>query len=75
MKKQTPNLKELTVIYLAIHHFLPLIKKSKYKSILIRTDNTAAMYNINQQLPGRINITTNRLNRVEMNRKRKKYFR
>jgi hypothetical protein len=39
MKKQTLNLKEITAIYLALHHFLPLIKKS-------RTDNTAAMYNI-----------------------------
>jgi hypothetical protein len=46
MKKQTSNLKEITAIYLALHHFLPLIKKSRYKNILIRTDNTAAIYYI-----------------------------
>jgi hypothetical protein len=34
------------------HHFLPLIKKSRYKNILIRTDNTAAMYNINKKSYG-----------------------
>jgi hypothetical protein len=49
MKNQTSNLKELTAIYLALRHFLPLIKKSRYKSILIGTDNTAAMYNINKK--------------------------
>jgi ribonuclease HI len=50
-EKQTSNLKEITAIYLALHHFLPLIKKSRYKNILIRTDNTAAMYNINKNEP------------------------
>jgi hypothetical protein len=30
MKKQTSNLKELTTIYLALRHFFPLIKKSRY---------------------------------------------
>jgi hypothetical protein len=49
MKKQTLNLKELTAIYLALHHFLFLTKKSRYKNILIRMDNTAAMYNINKK--------------------------
>jgi hypothetical protein len=94
MKKQTSNPKEITPIYLAFHHFLPLIKKSRYKNVLIRTDNTAAMYNINKKsgaknlyhtsrkiwklseknsltlkaihIPGRINVTTDRLNRLEM---------
>jgi hypothetical protein len=42
-------LKEITGIYLSLHHFLPLIKKSRYKSILIRTDNTVAMHNINRK--------------------------
>jgi ribonuclease HI len=49
MKKQTSNLKKLTAIYLALRHFLPLIKKSKYKKILIRMDNTVVMYNINRK--------------------------
>jgi hypothetical protein len=49
MKKQTSNLKEITAIYLAFHHFLPPIKKSKYKNILIRMGNTVAMYNINKK--------------------------
>jgi hypothetical protein len=49
MRKQTSNLKEITAIYLALHHFLPLIKKSRYKNILIRMDNTAMMYNINKK--------------------------
>jgi hypothetical protein len=49
MKKQTSNLKEIIAIYLAFHYFFPLIKKSRYKNILIRTDNTAAMYNINKK--------------------------
>jgi hypothetical protein len=94
MKKQTSNLKQITAIYLALHHFLPLIKKSKYKNILIRTDSTAVMYNINKKsraknlyhttkkiwklskknsltlkavhIPGRINVTTDRLSRLEM---------
>jgi hypothetical protein len=95
MKKQTSNLKEIiATIYLALHHFLPLIKKSRYKNILIRTDNTAAMYNINKKsgvmnlyciarkiwklsernylilkavhIPGRINVATNKLSRLEM---------
>jgi hypothetical protein len=39
---------------LALHHFLPLIKKSRYKPI-IRTDNTTAMYNINRKL-GAMNL-------------------
>jgi hypothetical protein len=43
------NLKELIAIYLAFHHFLPLIKKLRYKSILIRTDNIIVMYNINRK--------------------------
>jgi hypothetical protein len=30
------------------HLFLPLMKKSRYKNILIRTDNTAVIYNINK---------------------------
>jgi hypothetical protein len=96
MKRQTLNLKEITAIYLALHHFLPLIKKSRYKKIIIRTDNTAAMYNINKKsgamnlyrtarkiwklskinylilkavhIPGRINVTTDRLSRLEMSR-------
>jgi hypothetical protein len=49
MKKQTSNLKEITANYLSLHHLLPLIKKSRYKNILIRTVNTAAMYNINKK--------------------------
>jgi hypothetical protein len=35
---------------LSISPFFPLIKKSRYKNVLIRTDNTAAMYNINKKL-------------------------
>jgi ribonuclease HI len=49
MKRQTSNLKEITAVYLALHHFLPLIKKSRYKNIIIRMDNTAVMYNINKK--------------------------
>jgi hypothetical protein len=49
MKKKILNLKKLTTIYLTLGHFLPLIKKSKYKSILIKTNNTVAMYNINRK--------------------------
>jgi hypothetical protein len=49
MKKQMSNLKEITAIYLALLHVLPPIKKSKYKNILIRTNNTAAMYSINKK--------------------------
>jgi hypothetical protein len=49
MKKQTSNLKELTAIYLALCHFVPLIKKSRYNSIHIRIDNTAAIYHINKK--------------------------
>jgi hypothetical protein len=45
MKKQTSNLKEMTAAYFALHHFLPIIKKSRYKNILIRTDNTATTKN------------------------------
>jgi hypothetical protein len=45
MKIQTSNLKELTAIHhLALEHFLPQIKKANFTSILIRTDNTSAMY-------------------------------
>jgi hypothetical protein len=94
MKKQTSNLKEITTVYFAFHHFLPIIKKSRYKNILIRTDNTATMYNIIKKsgamnlyrtvrkiwklsernylilkavhIPGRINVTTDRLSRLEM---------
>jgi hypothetical protein len=47
MKKQTLNLKELTVIHLTLEHFLPQIIKINFTSILIRTDNTTAMYGIN----------------------------
>jgi hypothetical protein len=49
MKKQTSNLKEITTVYFALHHFLPIIKKYRYKNILIWTDNTATMYNINKK--------------------------
>jgi hypothetical protein len=94
MKKQTSNLKEITAINLALHHFLPLIKKSRYKNILMRMDNTVVMYNINKKsgamnlyhtarkiwklsernylilkavhIPGRINVITDRLSRLEM---------
>jgi hypothetical protein len=49
MKNQTSNLKELTTINLALEHFLLQIKKANFTSILIRTDNTAAMYGINRR--------------------------
>jgi ribonuclease HI len=49
MKNQTSNLKELTAIHLALEHFLPQIKKAHFTSILIRTDNTSAMYGINRK--------------------------
>jgi hypothetical protein len=48
MKKQTSNLKELTVIHLALEHRLPQIIKAKFTSILIRTDNTTT-YGINRK--------------------------
>jgi hypothetical protein len=34
------KLEKIIVIYLTLRHFLPLIKKSKYKLIFIKTDNT-----------------------------------
>jgi hypothetical protein len=54
-EKQTSNLKELTAIYLALGYFFPLIKKSRYKSILIRTDNITAVYSINRK-SGAMNV-------------------
>jgi hypothetical protein len=50
MRKQTSNLKKLTAIYLAFRYFFSLIKKSKYKKILIKMDNIVVMYNINRKL-------------------------
>jgi hypothetical protein len=49
MKNQTSNLKELIAIHLALEHFLPQIIKANFTSILIRMDNTSAMYGINRR--------------------------
>jgi hypothetical protein len=96
MKNQTSNLKELTAIHLTLEHFLPKIIKANFTSILIRIDNTSAMYGINRKtgaqnlymttrkiwylidqngmalkavhIPGKLNMTTDKLSRLEMSR-------
>jgi ribonuclease HI len=55
LKEQTSNYKELSAIHLALLHFLPVLQKENFKSILIRTDNSAAMYNINKRA-GALNL-------------------
>jgi hypothetical protein len=46
MKNQNSNFKKLTTIYFSLHHFFSQIR---CKNIMIRTDNTKTIYNINKK--------------------------
>jgi hypothetical protein len=49
ISENTSNYRELMAIYYAIMHWLNVIKQRKWRSLLIMTDNTTAMYNINRR--------------------------
>jgi hypothetical protein len=46
---QSLNWKELKTVELALREFLPKLMEKKISSVLIRMDNTAAMFNINRK--------------------------
>ncbi|KAH7832324.1 putative Reverse transcriptase (RNA-dependent DNA polymerase) [Monocercomonoides exilis] len=50
---QSSNFKETLAVVLSLNHFEPYIKKYKMKNLLLRSDNSSVVFNINRWAAGR----------------------